>query len=633
MSEFLDKVAGRLSEQSNRLNSLLFCISTLSLLAMCAPTVIDVVSRMAFSRSVPGAIELVEFSLITMVFAGFGYVQDRRAHIRVTLLTEYLNPAVGKLMDMVACISSSLLICLMAWSLFKLGLARFDSNEASPQLAIPLYGFTFFTCIGLLFLVLSLIANAMECIADSVRGGKNYLILLALLISIGLATLPFLCRGTAFSENLFVFGLSGMAFLMVLILLGVHMGYAMTLVGFIGMISIYPSLTPPMEMLGRAAYSTSATYTFSVVPMFVLMGELAKHSGISRDLFTACSVWLGRTPGGMLVASIGGCAGFAAVAGDSMATAVTMGSVALPEMKKKDYDSATACAALAAGGTLGILIPPSTGFIFYALVTETSIGQLFMAGVVPGLVLTGFFMVYAIILAMRHPELAPAGQRYSLEEKLRTSMGIFPMLGLILLVLGGILAGWFSPNEGGAVGAAGTMLYATVRRRLTWASFIESLRSSAQVTATCLLILIGVGLLGYFFAATGLPYELADIVVGWDTNRYVILLGVVILYLILGCMLSVTPMILLTLPAIFPSIMALGFDPVWFGVCVVILMECGQITPPVGINVFAMSIMVSDIPMAAIFRRIVPYFFLMLFMVLLLTVFPQLALWLPGILF
>lgn len=633
MSEFLDKVAGRLSEQSNRLNGLLFCISTLSLLAMCAPTVIDVVSRMAFSRSVPGAIELVEFSLVTMVFAGFGYVQDRRAHIRVTLLTEHLNPAVGKLMDMVACIASSLLVCLMAWSLFKLGLGRFDSNEASPQLAIPLYGFTFFACIGLLFLAFSLVANAMELIAASVREKQGYLIVLALLVSVGLAVLPFLCRDTAFSENLFAFGLSGMAFLMVLILLGVPMGYAMTLVGFIGMISIYPSLTPPMEMLGRAAYSTSATYTFSVVPMFVLMGELAKHSGISRDLFTACSVWLGRTPGGMLVASIGGCAGFAAVAGDSMATAVTMGSVALPEMKKKGYDSATACGALAAGGTLGILIPPSTGFIFYALVTETSIGQLFMAGVVPGLVLTGLFMTYAVFLAMRHPELAPAGQRYTLEEKLRASLGIFPMLGLILLVLGGILAGWFSPNEGGAVGAAGTMFYAAVRRRLTWATFMESLRSSAQVTATCLLILIGVGLLGYFFAATGLPYELADIVVGWDTNRYVILLGVVILYLILGCMLSVTPMILLTLPAIFPSIMALGFDPVWFGVCVVILMECGQITPPVGINVFAMSIMVSEIPMAAIFRRIVPYFFLMLFMVLLLAIFPQLALWLPGILF
>lgn len=633
MTDFLDKTASRFSGLSNRLNDRLFWVSIFSLLAMCAPTVIDVASRLAFHRSVPGAIELVEFSLVTMVFAGFGYVQDRRAHIRVTLLTEHLNPAVGRLMDMVACISSCVLICLMAWSLFKLGLSRFASGEASPQLAIPLYGVTFFACLGLLFLAFSLLAGALELIAASVREKSSHLIFLAVIVSAGIAVLPFLCRGTSFAENLFIFGLSGMAFLMALILLGVPMGYAMTIVGFIGMIAIYPSLTPPMEMLGRAAYSTSATYAFTVVPMFVLMGELAKHSGISRDLFTACSVWLGRTPGGMLVASIGGCAGFAAVAGDSMATAVTMGSVALPEMKKKGYDSATACAALAAGGTLGILIPPSTGFIFYALVTETSIGQLFMAGVLPGIVMASLFMGYAVIMALRHPDLAPAGQHYSLAEKFRVSSGVLPMLGLILLVLGGILAGWFSPNEGGAVGAAGTMFYAAVRRRLTLATFIESLRSAAQITATCLLILIGVGLLGYFFAATGLPYELADIVVGWDTNRYVILLGVVVLYLVLGCMLSVTPMILLTLPAIFPSIIALGFDPVWFGVCVVILMECGQITPPVGINVFAMSIMVPDIPMADIFRRIVPYFFLMLFMIVLLVLFPQLALWLPGVLF
>ncbi len=633
MTDILDNTAHRLSELSNRCNGLVFCISIFSLLAMCAPTVIDVACRLAFRRSVPGAIELVEFSLVTMVFAGFGYVQDKRAHIRVTLLTEHLNPAVGRVMDMVACISSCVLVCLMAWSLFKLGLSRFVGREASPQLAIPLYGVTFFACFGLVFLAFSLLANALELIAASVRERLIRLILLAVIISAAIAALPFLCRGTSFAENLFIFGLSGMAFLMALILLGVPMGYAMTLVGFIGMIAIYPSVTPPMEMLGRAAYSTSTTYAFSVVPMFVLMGELAKHSGISRDLFTACSVWLGRTPGGMLVASIGGCAGFAAVAGDSMATAVTMGSVALPEMKKKGYDSPTACAALAAGGTLGILIPPSTGFIFYALVTETSIGQLFMAGVLPGIVMASLFMGYAVIMAVRHPELAPAGRRYSLAEKFRVSSGILPMLGLILLVLGGILAGWFSPNEGGAVGAAGTMLYAAARRRLTWTTFIESLRSAAQITATCLLILIGVGLLGYFFAATGLPYELADMVVGWDANKYVILLGVVILYLVLGCMLSVTPMILLTLPAIFPSIVALEFDPVWFGVCVVILMECGQITPPVGINVFAMSIMVPDIPMADIFRRIVPYFFLMLFMIVLLVLFPQLALWLPGVLF
>lgn len=633
MTAALETYAARLSLLSRICNGRLFLLSVVALAAMCLPTVCDVLFRLAFARSIPGAIELVEFSLVVLVFAGFGHVQDERAHIRVTLLTDRLPARVGKVMDLTGCVASFALVCLMAWCLFRSGLAKYGSGEASPQLSIPVFIFILFAAVGACFLALSLLANAAALTAEALREGHGRRVFAALALSAGMACLPFLCRGSAFAEDLFAFGLCGLAFLMTLILLGVPMGYAMSMLGFMGMIAIYPSVNPPLEMLGRAPYNTAATYTFSVVPMFVLMGELAKYSGISRDLFTACNVWLGRVPGGMLVASIGGCAGFAAVAGDSMATAVTMGSVSLPEMREKRYDPATACGALAAGGTLGILIPPSTGFIFYALVTESSIGKLFVAGIIPGLILALMFMGHAVWLAMRRPDLAPAGQRCGLGEKLRASTGILPMLGLIALVLGGILFGWFSPNEGGAIGAAGTLLYAVARRRLSWTDLLEALRSTARITATCLMVLIGVSLLGYFFAATALPFDLADMVTGWDANRYVILIGVVVLYLALGCMLNVIPMILLTLPAIFPSIVALGFDPIWFGVCVVILMECGQITPPVGINVFAMSIMVPDVPMGDIFRRIVPYFVLMLLMVLLLALFPRLALWLPGVLF
>ncbi len=316
-----------------------------------------------------------------------------------------------------------------------------------------------------------------------------------------------------------------------------------------------------------------------------------------------------------------------------MATAATMASVALPEMREKKYDPGLACAALAAGGTLGILIPPSTGFIFYALVTEVSIGQLFVAGIIPGLLLSAIFIISLLLFAKFRSDLAPRGEATTWGEKLRATKGVVVMLALIALILGGILFGWFSPNEGGAVGAASTFLYALARRRVTWANFKSSLEATVRVTSSLLLILIGVGLLGYFLASTALPFDLADMVVGLNANRYVILAAVVVFYIVMGCIMNVIPMILLILPAIYPSIVGLGYDPVWFGVVVVLLMEMGQITPPVGINVFALSSIATDVPMADIFRRIVPFFFGILFLIFLLSVFPGLVLWLPNLLF
>jgi tripartite ATP-independent transporter DctM subunit len=355
------------------------------------------------------------------------------------------------------------------------------------------------------------------------------------------------------------------------------------------------------------------------------------YSGVSRDLFTAANMWLGRFPGGIAVASVAGCAGFAAVSGDSMATAVTMSSVALPEMRKKNYEPGFACATLAAGGTLGILIPPSAGFIFFSLVTDVSIGRLFVAGIIPGIMLAGIFVVMVVIFALRNPHLAPPGDSVALLEKILSLRKITVMIGLIILVLGGILSGAFTPNEGGAVGAMGTLIYAACARRISWAQVWKSISTATAVSAQLMLILVGVGLLGYFFAATHLPFKLSAFVVGLDANRYVIFACIVLLYIVLGCLVNVIPMMLLTMPAIFPSIEALGFDPVWFGVVTIILLEMGQITPPVGINVFALASIAKDVPMVSIFKRVVPFFFAMLVMTLILTLFPELATWLPEV--
>jgi tripartite ATP-independent transporter DctM subunit len=282
---------------------------------------------------------------------------------------------------------------------------------------------------------------------------------------------------------------------------------------------------------------------------------------------------------------------------------------------------------------MGILIPPSVGFIFYAIVTEESIGRLFVAGIGPGILLAILFSSVIYLRAKMNPALAPRGEPTTLKEKLISLKGVIGMLILFLLILGGILGGVFSPVEGGAIGSVGAFVYALIRRRVNRKMIISSLQDSLNITCKLLLILIGVGVFGYFLAATRLPFALADFVTGLPINRYFIFAGVIIFFIVLGCLLNVIPMILLVLPTIFPAITALGFDPIWFGVVTVLTMEMGQITPPIGVNVFAIGSVAKDVPMQDIFRGIFPFFLCMIACVVLLVIFPQIALYLPNLLF
>lgn len=625
----LEVLAARLTGLSRYLNGALYRLAAVAGAVMALPTVIDVASRWLFNTSLIGAMELVEFCMVILVFGGLGYLQDARGHIRVTLITDHFSQPAQNMLELVSTLCPFMLFALATWCMWQNGLNKSSTGEVSGMLSIPLYPFIMYAALGSLTFSLALLANFFTVIAKMARDKQLVPLLAGLALSLLLLSLPILLRGSSLAENYVLLGSTGFALLMICILLGMPIGLAMALIGYMGMLLVYPTFKSSFSMLGVSPYTVASNYTYSVVPMFILMGELAMFSGISRDLFNAANVWLGHKPGGLAIATVGGCAGFAAVSGDSMATAVTMASVALPEMRKKDYNPGVACAALAAGGTLGILIPPSTGFIFYALVTEVSIGQLFVAGVIPGIVMTVFFMGIIYLIAVANPGLLPRGEKTTFLEKIQALKGIVAMLGLIGLILGGILLGWFSPNEGGAIGAFGTLVYGMARRRLTWDDFKKSLYSTATVTGRLMLILIGVSLLGTFLAATALPYDLAKAIVSLEANKYVILAAIVVFYLIMGCLMNVIPMILLTLPAIYPTITSLGFDPVWFGVVVVILMEAGQITPPVGINVFALSSVATDVPMSSIFSKIVPFFLAMLALVALLTIFPELALWLP----
>ena len=430
-------------------------------------------------------------------------------------------------------------------------------------------------------------------------------------------------------------GYISVGILVLLLFSGLHIGVVMGLIGFFGMVYLsgWTAGLGALKTVPWATYFTS--YDFSVIPLFVLMGEFCFHGDISGDLYSAAHKFLGGLKGGLAMATIGACAAFAAVSGSSMATAATMSTVALPEMRKHNYDMGLATGTLAAGGTIGILIPPSVIMVVYGMITQTSIGKLFLAGFIPGILQALMFIAVIGFLCWRNPILAPTGEKSSWMEKIISLKGTWIVLLLFILVIGGIYTGWFSPTEGAAAGAFGAFLFALARRKLPWKQFVGSLMETVRTTGMIFFILVGAMLLGYFFAVTRLPHEISVVVSGLAINRYVIWAGIVVLYLFLGCIMDSLAMVLLTVPILFPLMCGpggLGFDPVWFGIMIVIVVEMGMITPPVGMNVFVIKGMAQEVPTYTIFKGILPFLYMDLVEVALLTALPVIVLWLPTVL-
>jgi len=423
-------------------------------------------------------------------------------------------------------------------------------------------------------------------------------------------------------------GMIGFAVLILLIGLRVPIGFGMALTGFIGFVCL-TSFKAGFSMLALATYKTGASYALTVIPLFVLMGQLASQSGLGADFYQTVYRWVGPLRGGLCMATVCACAGFAAISGSSLATAATMGLVALPEMRRYRYDDALATGCIAAGGTLGIMIPPSTVMVIYGIITEQPIGALFIAGIFPGLILTGLFLVTIHLLTRRRPEMAPAGPRFTLWEKITALKYTGGGLAIFGLVIGGLYAGWFTATEAAAVGTVGVLGVTALQGRLTKKVLIESLTESTLTTAMIFTILIGANVFGYFMAASELPGQFAAWITQLGLHRYAVLSIICAGYIILGCVMEGLAIMFLTLPIVFPVVLGLGFDPIWFGVTVTLLIEMGLITPPVGMNIYVISGVAKDVPMERIFRGAFPFFLAMVVCLFLLLVFPEIALFLP----
>ena len=423
-------------------------------------------------------------------------------------------------------------------------------------------------------------------------------------------------------------GILGLAGLFLLIFLRVPIGIALAIAGALGYWAL-SGLDPTLALLGSVPFEIAYNYDLSIIALFVLMGNFAMVSGMSRDLYDMARSLVGHWPGGLASATVVGCAGFAAVSGSSLASAVTMGRVALPEMKRHDYHPRLATGCVAAGGTLGILIPPSTGFIIYALLTEESIGQLFLAGVLPGILLTGLFMATIAILTRLNPAIGPSAPRLAWRERIRSVGRSLSLVGIVFAVLGGIYFGVFTPVEAAAVGAFLTLVLTIVRRRLTLETLKFCILETVKTFAFVYLIVIGAFLFNPFLAVTQIPANLAAAMPGLDLSPVVILIVIVFGYIVLGTFLEGLAMMVLTLPIVFPLIKDLGYDPIWFGALLVVILEMSLISPPLGLNVFVVKGIAEGVPMGEIFRGIIPFWGAMLICTALLIAFPDIALILP----
>jgi tripartite ATP-independent transporter DctM subunit len=418
--------------------------------------------------------------------------------------------------------------------------------------------------------------------------------------------------------------LIGLAGFFLLMSQGMPIAFAFAMAGFIGVI-LLKGLGPGLAIIGSAPYTWATMNALLPVPLFMLMGQFAYHSGISTELFTAAHKWLGKRPGGLALATTLASTGFGACCGVSIAGAATMSSVAYPEMRDFNYHPRLSTGCIAAGGSLSCLIPPSAAFIVYGVFTETSISKLFIAGILPGLLLSGLYMTAIVIMCKRNPALGPQGQSFPLREKLIALKGVLGVLALFLFVIGGLFIGVFTPTEAAAMGAFGAFLIMILRRRLTKATLFTALKDSLTSTCFVLTITIGAMIFSNFLALGGFSAVFRDWATALPVSRHIILITILLIYIPLGMVMDGLAMLLLTLPIVFPIVQKLGFNPIWFGVIMTLIVEVALITPPVGMNSYVVHGM-TKVPLEEVFRGTVPFFFMMLACLALLYIFPQISL-------
>ena len=592
---------------------------------------IDVILRYFLNRPIKGSYELVEFMLALLVFLGLAYVQTKKGHVSVTLFTGRLSPGQMSVVKSATDLLCLITFSLISWRCMVQAETLRTSGTSSDVLSIPNFPFMWMVVFGSLLLSLIFLIDFIRSLDNIIKNCKRPRLWFALdgIFILFVITIPIWFHWLPWDISRPVMGIIGAILLMLLLFSSMPIGPVMALIGFVGF-SYLVNINASLAILGTSPFRTASNHTLSTIPLFVLMGLLCFHAELSKDIYTTVRNWVGRLPGGLAMSTVGGCAGFAAVSGSSMATAVTMGTLALPEMRRYKYDEGLACGCVAAGGSIGILIPPSIAFIIYAGLTEESIGKLFIAGIIPGLMEAVFYMITIFIMCKIKPELGPPGPSSTLREKIFSLKDTWGILVLFIVVIGGIYGGIFTPTEAAGIGAFGALVLGLMKRKLNRRKILTALADTSKNTAMLLLMLVGAHIFSYFLTMSQIPFMLSDFVVALPVPKEVMLCTILFVYIILGCIMPIMPAIILTVPIFLPVVTGLGYNPIWFGVIIVTMAEMGQITPPVGINVFALSGVAKDVPLVTIFKGILPFLLADAVRVAFIIMFPALALFLPS---
>ncbi|RLC21778.1 MAG: C4-dicarboxylate ABC transporter permease [Deltaproteobacteria bacterium] len=432
-------------------------------------------------------------------------------------------------------------------------------------------------------------------------------------------------------------GIIGIAIMILMFLTRMPVAFVMAVVGFVGF-SIMITPHAGLVLLSRNVYEVFGSYDLTTIPLFILMGQLGFNSGISKRLYDVGYKFLGSTRGGLAMATVSACTAFGAVCGSSPATAATMATVGLPEMKRYNYDDELATGSVASGGGIGMIMPPSVVLIIYGILTEQSIGQLFVAGIFPALLVTLLFIIAIYIRCRINPEQGPCGEKFTWTQKFKALMGLGETLAVFTLVIGGIFIGLFTPTEAAAIGAFGILVIAIIRKQISWAGFVKSLLETLRTSCMVMMLIAGAVIFGKFLAVTRIPFEIAGWVAELQMAPFLVMAVVIMIYFIGGCFMDALAFVTLTVPIIFPVVMELGYDPIWFGIIIVMVTEMGVITPPVGINVYvvygvAKNVLEQEIPLEKIFKGILPFLIAVIVGVIILIIFPKIILFLPQLMY
>jgi len=595
-------------------------------------TVIAVFARYLLNQPIPGDNEITELLIVLAVFFGaVAVAQLDKSHVNIDIALEKLPLQARLLTEATTTVFAILLMGLIVW---RTGMTAFlfaVNGNTTRMMSIPLSPVAFVIPMGCFLLLLVLVGDLIGYFRQATaQGFQKTMGMLVPAITVLLLFLILLWLRRTWHVDPLLLGVAGLLFCVLLFVTGMPVTYAMFITGILGM-AYLRGMTPALSYLGDTIWRNTAMYAFAVAPLFIIMGYFILHSDISGDLFNAAYKWIGRMNGGLAAAAIAACAAYGAVVGVPFIGPISMGAVALPEMKRYGYADTLSTGSICAGSTLGTLIPPSVPLVFYGILTQQSIGKLFVAGIVPGLFIAGVWIFQVYLQCRFNPRLGPPGPAFSLKDKTRSLVYVWPVLVLFFIVLGGMYKGVFTPVEAGGFGSAGALLIGFCLRRYTWQKFIDALYGSAIVVGMIFFMIAAAKLMGGFFVMSRFPYALSEYLAGLALPPTFIILILCAFVIVLSCFIDGLVLLFIVVPIFYPIIQNLGFDPIWFGVVIVTLTNIGALTPPFAINVFAIRSVAKDVPIITIYRGVMPFMVTCTAALVVMILFPDIVTWLPNL--